>query len=140
MKDLGIIVHTDGGARGNPGPSACGFVVEDGGAIIFRGSKYLGINTNNYAEYSAFVIAMEWLNSNKEKLSKKDIHFFSDSELVVKQLSGLYKVKNEKLKVLNTRVQELSKNLGLKIFYKNILRDKNKDADELVNNELDRNS
>lgn len=140
MNEEGIIVHTDGGARGNPGPSACGFVIEENGEIIYKGSKYLGVNTNNYAEYSAFVLAMEWLNDNKEKLSGKNLYFFSDSELVVKQLTRLYKVKNEKLKTLNTKVQELAKTLGLKIFYKNILRDKNKDADELVNNELDRNS
>jgi ribonuclease HI len=139
MKDSGLIVHTDGGARGNPGPSACAFVVEMGGEIIYKGSKYLGINTNNFAEYSAFILALEWLNKNKEKFLDRNIYFLSDSELVVRQITGVYKIKNEKLQTLNQEVSKLVKSLGQKIIYKNILRDKNKIADKLVNEELDKN-
>lgn len=140
MKDLSIVIHTDGGARGNPGPSACAFVVEEGDKTVYKGSKYLGENTNNFAEYSAFVLAFEWLNENKESLSGKEISIFSDSELVVKQLTGIYKIKNPQLKILNEKIAALSKSLGLKVFYKNIFRNKNEVADALVNEELDRNA
>lgn len=139
MKDPIIEVHTDGGARGNPGPSACAFVVEDEGNIIHKASKYLGNNTNNFAEYSAFILALGWLNQNKEKLQSKDIYFYSDSELVVRQLTGLYKIKNTNLQILSKEVIRLTKELGLKIYYRNVLREKNKIADQLVNEELDKN-
>jgi ribonuclease HI len=139
MKDASIIIHTDGGARGNPGPSACAFVAEEAGDIIYKGSKFLGINTNNFAEYSAFVLALQWLSKNSNIYSDREIIFYSDSELVVRQLAGIYKIKNEKLRTLNQKIVELVETNNFKISYKNILRSKNKIADQLVNDELDKN-
>jgi ribonuclease HI len=139
MKDSDLVIHTDGGARGNPGPSACAFVVEADGGVIAKGTKYLGVNTNNFAEYSAFVLVFDWLLENKEKILGKDIYIYSDSELVVKQLMGIYKIKNPALKILNNKIIEQSKKLGMNIFYKNVFRSKNVIADSLVNEELDKN-
>jgi ribonuclease HI len=139
MKDSDLIIHTDGGARGNPGPSACAFVAEKDGQVIYKESKYLGDNTNNFAEYNAFILALQWLNKNKEEYIDNNIFFYSDSELVVRQLTGVYKIKNQNLQVLNQKVISLGKAQGFKIFYKNILRSKNKIADQLVNDELDKN-
>jgi ribonuclease HI len=138
MKEEGIIIHTDGGARGNPGPAACAFVVEDGEKILHKDSKNLGINTNNFAEYSAVVLALEWLVNNKQKLAGRNVYFYSDSELIVKQINGQYKIKNEILKLLNATVVKLRKQSGLNILFKNILRHENKIADQLVNDELDK--
>jgi len=138
MKEEGIIIHTDGGARGNPGPAACAFVAEDEGKVLHRDSKNLGINTNNFAEYSAVVLALEWLVENKQKLAGRNVYFYSDSELIVKQINGQYKIKNEILKLLNATVVKLRKQSGLNIFFKNILRHDNKIADQLVNDELDK--
>jgi len=139
MKETDLVIHTDGGARGNPGPSACAFVVEMEGKVIAKGTKYLGVNTNNFAEYSAFVLVFDWLLENKEKILGKDIYIFSDSELVVKQLMGIYKIKNPTLKIINNKIIEQSKKLGMNIFYKNVFRSKNIIADSLVNEELDKN-
>ena len=140
MKGEAIIIHTDGGARGNPGPSACAFVAEIGGQVVYKNSKYLGNNTNNFAEYSAFVLALQWLNNNLKEHGGMEIIFYSDSELVVRQLTGVYKIKNENLKILNQKIIGLVKAGDLKVSYKNILRSKNKIADQLVNDELDANS
>ena len=92
-----ILVYCDGGSRGNPGKSASAFVVEESGKIIYSSAKYLGIATNNYAEYGAVLSAINWLRENKTSQTK-EIIFILDSELVVKQINGLYKVKNTKLK------------------------------------------
>jgi ribonuclease HI len=138
MKETGIVIHTDGGARGNPGPSACAFVIEDNGKIIHKGSKNLGINTNNFAEYSAVLLALEWIKNNMPKFAGKPICLYSDSELMVRQLNGIYKIKNENLKILNEKISSLVKKLNLNICYKHVLRHNNKTADQLVNEELDR--
>ena len=140
MNEDEIIIHTDGGARGNPGPAACAFVAETGGKIIRQESKFLGESTNNCAEYQGVLLAFEWLSDNYQNSSEKTATFFLDSELVVRQLNRLYKVKDKKLLELFDQVTELSKNIGFTIFYKNIPRTKNKTADFLVNKELDQNS
>lgn len=131
------IIYTDGGSRGNPGPAACAFVVEENDSEIFKYSKYLGKNTNNFAEYSGVILALNWLNENKP--SGTSIVFFLDSELVVKQINATYKVKDEKLRNLFFEVLSLMKKFGNNIVFKHIPREKNKTADLLVNKELDRN-
>ena len=133
MKDAEIIIHTDGGARGNPGPAACAFVAEVGDKIIEKRSRYLGVATNNYAEYQGLILAMQWLPA------KSQIFFYLDSELVVKQLTGLYKVKNQNLKKLNDEIMGIVKEKQLTVVFKNIPREKNTIADALVNKELDEN-
>jgi ribonuclease HI len=141
MKEDGITIHTDGGARGNPGPAACAFVVEVGGKIIQEDSSFLGDSTNNYAEYQGVILAMQWL-AGKSQISnlKSRIVFNLDSELVVKQLNGIYKIKNQILKDLNDDIKRIIKENGLNIVFKNIPRAENKTADFLVNKELDKDS
>ena len=127
-------INCDGGSRGNPGPAAYGFVIRDGPNIIKEGSGYIGITTNNVAEYTAVIEALGWL---KEKKPKSDINFFLDSQLVVSQLNGIYKVKNAKIRELVFKVHELEAAFG-KIIYYHIPREENSDADKLVNMALDK--
>lgn len=140
MKDSQIIVHSDGGSRGNPGPGACGFVIEKDGEVLHKGSKFLGKVTNNFAEYSGVIVALDWMMSSKEKLvDVTSIIFILDSELVVRQLTGVYRVKDITLQKLAMNVKNLITKIDRKVIFKNVLRDKNKEADLLLNEELDRN-
>ena len=140
MKEDGIIIHTDGGARGNPGPAACAFVAEIGDKTIMKGSSYLGKATNNHAEYHGVLLATDWLNKNYKTYHEDKVTYYLDSELVVRQLSGIYKVKNNNLNEIFLQIKDLLKNVDLKIFYKHIPREKNSIADSLVNKALDENS
>ncbi|HTK03722.1 MAG TPA: ribonuclease HI family protein [Alphaproteobacteria bacterium] len=134
----GLIINTDGGSRGNPGPAACAFVVSKNDVVIFEGSKFLGNNTNNFAEYSGVVIALEYLLSSKLfTVDRSPITFFLDSELVVKQLNGLYKVKDENLHKLFLEVKSLITKTNKKVIFKHVPREQNKQADLLVNQRLD---
>lgn len=140
MENDNLVIHTDGGSRGNPGHAACGFVIENKDGEVYRGSKYLGFQTNNYAEYSGVVTALEWiLSSMPSKYGYLPITFYLDSELVVKQINGLYKVKDLNLQILHQKVLSLINQLKVKVFFKNVRREQNKIADLLVNQELDTN-
>jgi ribonuclease HI len=132
-----IVIYTDGGSRGNPGPAACAFVVEKNGRAVFKNSKFLGKATNNFAEYSGVILALKWLNENKPK--DTSIVFYLDSELVVKQINAVYRVKDEGLRNLFFEALTLMKKLGGNFIFKHIPREKNKIADLLVNVELDKN-
>jgi ribonuclease HI len=139
MKKL-LKVYSDGGSRGNPGPSACAYIFIFGGKILHKESKFLGNKTNNEAEYYGLIIALEWLKKNLDKFNKIDsINFYLDSELVVKQIKGIYKVKGNNLKPLYTKVKNLVNSLRFKISFISIPREKNKIADKLLNVEMDEN-
>lgn len=132
-------IYSDGGARGNPGPSACAFVVFDGGKIIETGSANLGVGTNNQAEYGGVILALEWAKKDLRFNSKNlSVNFFVDSELIAKQINGLYKVKDLTLKSLCAKVKGLLDEIPAKIIFQNIPRSKNKMADFLVNETLDK--
>lgn len=131
-------INCDGGARGNPGPAAAAFVVrDDNNNIVYKGSKYLGESSNNFAEYSAILLAFEWLIEKANKENVEILNFFLDSELAVKQLNGIYKVKDEKLRVLFMAIKEYIKKLTIPVTFSHVTRDKNQFADILVNNTLD---
>ncbi len=133
-------IYTDGGARGNPGPAASAFVVVKKGIVVEKGSKFLGRATNNEAEYNAVILALHWLVTNKNNLSSSKIQFILDSELVVRQLTGVYKVKSKNLKTLIVKTRNLIDILGdVEINFTSIKREKNKLADSLVNKVLDEN-
>lgn len=125
--------HIDGGARGNPGPAAYGVVVRSAeGKTLAELAKYLGIQTNNFAEYSGLIAALEYAQQQKFP----GLKVVSDSELLVKQIKGQYRVKNPALRKLFTRAQELVD--GLNSFsIQHVLRSYNRDADRLVNQVLD---
>lgn len=135
MKDV-IHIFSDGGSRGNPGPSACAFVVTDTkGNVLHKESIYLGEATNNIAEYKGLLNALQWIEKN---YSPSLIKFYMDSELVIRQIKGEYKVKDGNLKTLYEEVIKIRKNLKSKIVFQHIPREKNKLADLLVNHELDK--
>lgn len=132
-----IVIYCDGGARGNPGPAASAFVVlDDSGEVLTKKGFFLGKTTNNVAEYKAVIFA---LHDIKNKPVKPEmINFFLDSELVVKQLTGFYKVKDKNLQQLVIEIKNLEKELNVLINYQAIPREKNKIADFLVNETLDK--
>lgn len=135
-----IIVYCDGGSRGNPGKSASAFVVKINGKIVKLRSVFLGIATNNVAEYRAVLLALEWLVENSDVRGQmSDVRFVLDSQLVVRQLTGVYKVKNNKLKELYTKIKYLENKIDNKIAFVSVGREKNILADSLVNKELDKN-
>lgn len=127
-------VFCDGGSRGNPGPAAYGFVVKCDGKKVKEEGAYLGIETNNVAEYTALVRALSYLQG----IAKREaIIVYLDSLLVVSQLSGTYKIKSPKIRELVLKVRELEPAF-VSINYRHILREKNKEADRMVNLALDR--
>jgi ribonuclease HI len=129
-----IIIHTDGGARGNPGPAGIGAVLSDeNGEVIKELSKYIGKATNNQAEYQALVLALE----EAKNIGAKEIDVFMDSELIVKQMNHEYKVKNKDLAPLFIKVYNLTLSFP-KISFKHVRRENNKRADELVNLAIDK--
>lgn len=132
-------IYTDGGARGNPGFAACAFVVVRDGRVIYKDSLFLNTTTNNVAEYTGVIYALEWLTKNWKNFPEEKIFFFLDSELVVKQLTGKYKIKSKHLKILATRVKKIESQIGKKIVYKLVGREKNTLADSLVNKKIDEN-
>lgn len=129
-----IKIFCDGGSRGNPGPSAAGVVfLTSDDEVIDKFCKFLGLGTNNQAEYSAVLLALDKLkNYNYQKAS-----FYLDSELVVKQLHGQYKVKDSILRDLFFKIQSLIQDQN--IAFSHVRRDLNKLADEQVNICLDKN-
>jgi ribonuclease HI len=130
---LAIKANIDGGARGNPGPSAYGVVVRNPkGEIIAELSDYLGIQTNNYAEYSGLLAALDFAVREKH-LSLKVL---SDSELLVRQMQGRYKVKSPGLIELYDRARALVRKLE-QFSIEHVLREYNREADRLVNKVLD---
>lgn len=133
-------IFTDGGARGNPGPSAIGVYMEDGSRKKIAGfGKAIGIATNNVAEYMAVIEALDWIIENKKFLSENTrINFFLDSKLVCSQIIGLFKVKNVNLKDLLLDVRDREGQIGLPMFYKHIPREQNVKADTFVNEALDK--
>ena len=130
-----IDVFCDGGARGNPGPAAWGFVIKVGGRTTKEDCGYIGIATNNFAEYTALVKALSYLRKNFEGESAK---VYLDSKLAVSQLNGEYKIKNLTIAKLVREVREIEKGLG-DIVYNHIPRERNKEADRLVNIALNKN-
>ena len=132
-----IFTNSDGGARGNPGPGAIGVLIRDEGKILTKYSAMIGkFVTNNIAEYQGLITALRLASKHTDK----EITCCLDSELTVNQLLGKYRVRNPKLLPLFLQVQKLQENFE-KIVYKHVRRDDKfqEIADELVNNELERN-
>ena len=126
-------LSTDGGARGNPGPAAYGYVLEaDDGTVLDARGEAIGVATNNVAEYRALVAGLE----KAVELAIDDLEVVSDSELLVRQMKGEYKVKSETLRDLNDEAEALARRLG-KVRYRAVRREQNELADQLVNEALD---
>ena len=126
-------LSTDGGARGNPGPAAYGYVLEAGdGTVLDARGETIGVATNNVAEYRALIAGLE----KAVELGIDELEVVSDSELLVKQMQGEYRVKNEALRELNEEANFLERKLG-RVRYKAVRREHNELADKLVNEALD---
>ncbi len=131
-----LFIYTDGGSRGNPGDAAIGFAIYDAERkLLIEKSKNIGIATNNVAEYKAIILALE----EAVKYSRNKISCFSDSQLVIKQINGLFKIKKKHLKKLFLEVKNKEK-MYKSIKYSNLPRSHSKIAqvDKLVNKELDK--
>ncbi len=135
-------IFTDGGARGNPGPAAVGIVVNNqNGQRLTAFGHFIGPATNNVAEYQAVITALDWLVKQPSLISNyQQINFYLDSNLVVNQLNGKFKIKNLNLKNLIIKIKALEKKISRKITYQFIPRTKNYQADFLVNQTLDKQS
>ncbi|OGN09667.1 MAG: hypothetical protein A3J46_01595 [Candidatus Yanofskybacteria bacterium RIFCSPHIGHO2_02_FULL_41_11] len=141
-----FLIHTDGGARGNPGPAAAGVVIDALQQVQGKATaewkkeygEYLGEVTNNEAEYRAVILALKKLKhlvgGNKAKDSSVEFHV--DSELLAKQLNGEYKIKDKNIQNLFLEIWNLKTDFG-EVAFRHILRDKNTEADRIVNQILD---
>jgi ribonuclease HI len=126
-------LFTDGGARGNPGPAAYGFVLEtEDGTVLAAEGEAIGVATNNVAEYSGLVAGLK----KALELHVPDVEVVSDSELLVKQMRGEYRVKNEALRALFVEASALARDLA-SVEYRHVKRAHNELADRLVNEALD---
>lgn len=133
-----LIVYTDGGARGNPGPAGIGVVItDDAGATLHESRAYIGETTNNIAEYEALIRALEDLKMFGDKLRDMEVEVRMDSELVVRQMQGAYKVKDPNLKERFGRVAELKMSHAPNLTFVHVRREQNVRADELVNEAID---
>jgi len=134
-----IKIFTDGGSRGNPGPAGIGvYIVNGQGAVLAKLADKIGLATNNEAEYRALIKGLGWVVENQKKFeSDTKIIFYLDSQLVYSQVIGVYKVKNENLRKFIFEIREKEAIIKLPLFYNHILRDKNHEADKLVNLALD---
>ena len=134
-----VVVHTDGGARGNPGPAAIGVMIEGGSVGQKEYGEYLGEATNNEAEYKAVIFALKKLKQLVGNTESKttDVEVVLDSELLERQLNGEYKIKEKNLQNYFIEVWNLKLDFG-SVSFRHVRREENTDADRIVNQVLDR--
>lgn len=134
-----LIIFSDGGSRGNPGPGAIGFFVkEENGKELVRFGREIGDTTNNVAEYTAILEALKWVRENVSLNGDLKINCYLDSLLVVRQLEGKFKIKDPKMRALATEIKKVESEINAEIFYHLVPREENKIADSLVNQALDK--
>ena len=136
-----IVIYTDGGSRGNPGPAGAGVAIADGkGKIIKEYSVFLGVKTNNEAEYEAVIFGLRKIKAllGKEKIKNTEIEFRLDSQLIARQINGKYKIEEERLFPLFIKIWNLKIGFG-PIKFSEIPREQNKEADRLANQAMDGN-
>ena len=134
-----IIIYTDGGSRGNPGPAAFGVVIcDETGKVLKEYGETIGVRTNNEAEYEAVVFALKKVKAlyGKVALKNSEIEVRSDSELLIKQMNGEYKIMEPKIQELFLKVWNLKTEFN-KLKFVAVSREKNREADKLVNAALD---
>jgi ribonuclease HI len=140
-------IHTDGASRGNPGPAAAAFVIQDPqNRVIHQSGKFLNTTTNNIAEYTAVLLALQWLHKDflsTRNLKLETLNFSLDSQLIVRQLTGRYKIKQPHLKQLAIQIMHLVsqiKSRGVTVKFNHVVRSQNHLADRLANQILDQHS
>lgn len=130
-----VIIYTDGGARGNPGPAGAGAVIYDGSRKVAQVSKFLGHQTNNWAEYEAVILALT--EAKRRGLSKRPLELRMDSELIVRQMGGIYQIKEPTLWPQYMKVHNLLVANFPEHAFVHVPRGENKEADALVNKAID---
>ncbi len=133
-----VTIFTDGGSRGNPGPAGSGAVIYDGKKKVAEISEYLGVQTNNYAEYEALLLALKKTIELFGSPVRHPVLVKMDSELIVKQMKGEYKVKHLVLREKHTRVKMLIAESIPRITFMHIPREQNGEADQCANDAMDR--
>ena len=153
---MNLTIHTDGGSLHNPGPAASAFLIHSEGKLLHQYKEAIGIASNNVAEYTALIRALtyvkeQWIHRRHSGLDPESssildprfreddiesIKVIADSELMVRQVNGVYKVKHPDIKPLHTQVKLLELEIGVPIVYTHVLREKNADADALVKKAL----
>lgn len=139
-KEDKVIIFTDGGARGNPGPAAIGVVIKDTSGLVIKSyGEAIGDATNNEAEYRAVISALQKVKAllGKDKTKGISMEVNMDSELVVRQLSGVYKIEEERLFPFFIKIWNLKMDYG-EVKFRHVPRERNKEADRLVNEALDK--
>ena len=129
-------IHTDGGARGNPGPAAVGVIIHKDNVFVHKFGLYIGETTNNVAEYRGVIEALKYLKSLR-LTEQFEVLFILDSMLIVNQLNGIFKIKEPHLRELSLEVRFLEEEVGGKIVYTVVRREHNTEADAMVNQALD---
>ncbi len=135
---MNCTIYTDGGSLNNPGQAAYAFVIYFDDRLEYQIGVPIGIATNNIAEYTGLIKALEKLKEYKRSHVIDQIFVYADSELMIKQLNGLYKVKNGELQMKVLAIKSLEMELAIPIRYTHVLREKNKLADSLVKKALGR--
>lgn len=134
---MNLIIYTDGASRGNPGNSSYGFIIKThSGVILHQEGKKIGQATNNIAEYTAVLKSLEYIKKHHSHKSPHQIQILADSQLIVRQLAGVYKIKKPHLGQLFQKIKDLENDLGV-VTYKSIPREENFIADKLANKALD---
>lgn len=137
---MDLIAHIDGGARGNPGPAAIGVVVKNGhGKVLFEEGQCIGKATNNEAEYRALIRLLEVAGHSAaiRNSGAKTLRVHCDSKLIVMQVTGVWKIKEPRLRELYNKVQAAKMHVSFTLRIKHVPREENKEADRLVNEALD---
>jgi len=136
---MDLKIYTDGGSRGNPGISGYGLAVYDNNDnLLYQEAKFLGVKTNNEAEYLGLIAALNWLVENQDKFNPSSVNFFSDSQLLVRQIQGKYKVKSPNLIHLYQASKDLLSQVNSTCTFNDIRRGYNQIADSLANEAMDR--
>jgi len=134
---MDLTVYTDGGSRGNPGISGFGVVINSPSGPLARISKFTGIKTNNEVEYLALIEALHWIDTHHHQYNFTSADFYSDSQLLVRQIQGIYKVKAPNIKPLYAILTSLLKKISFPCRFHQIPREKNSLADSLANQAMD---
>lgn len=135
---MNCTIYTDGGSLNNPGQAAYAFVIYFDNKLEYQFSEAIGIATNNIAEYTGLIKALEKMKDYKKSKAINKIFVYADSELMVKQVNGLYKVKNADLRDCVMKVRYLESEINIPVQYSHVLREKNTLADSLVKKALGR--
>jgi len=130
---MDFVVNTDGASKGNPGPSSYGYIIKNrGGAIVHQEGELIGVTTNNVAEYTAVVKALEYIAKRFLKKAPNKVEIVADSRLVVEQLSGRFRIKSPNLLPLFDKIKQLEMEVG-NVTYRSVPREENFIADRLAN-------